>query len=306
MLNLLENMSTSPSIPALISSVPELVGFLSSIPSSSTLYLDLEGRNLSRTGTISIITILIHPQKTPHLIDILALGERAFTTISSTRKQGKTFKSIFEDPGISKCFWDVRNDADALWAHYRVGFAGVVDIQLLENASRKDDKTYIRRLDKSVQYDLKLPFMELHRWLRAKRDVKALMAQDIFSARPLDAKTIQYCVNDIIYLPALHSLYSKRTEGDWLTKALNESARRVVEAHADEYEPQSESKKLGPWGAGGGKQRVTMDQMLELLDGHDEDIGYYDEVDDYDDGGGMNAHDGAQDSEAFYSCWDRN
>jgi exonuclease 3'-5' domain-containing protein 1 len=99
-------MSTSPSLltPALISSVPELVGFLSSIPSSSTLYLDLEGKNLSRNGTISIITILIYPQKIVYLIDILALGERAFTTISSTRKQGKTFKSIFEDPGITKCF----------------------------------------------------------------------------------------------------------------------------------------------------------------------------------------------------------
>jgi hypothetical protein len=61
--NSAQNMSTSLSLstPALISLVPELVGFLSSIPSSSTLYLDLEGKNLSRNGTISIITILIHP-----------------------------------------------------------------------------------------------------------------------------------------------------------------------------------------------------------------------------------------------------
>jgi len=178
----------------------------------------------------------------------------------------------------------------------------------LENASREDDKTYVRGLDKSVQYDLKPGFMELNRWLRIKREVKDLMPHDVFSRRPLDAKTIQYCVNDIIYLPSLCNLYLKRIEDDWLTKAMSESARRVVEAHADEYEPKSKSKKLGPWGTGGEKRRVTMDQMLDILDMHDEDIiGYYDEVDDYDDyDGGTNAHDGAIDSEAFYSCWDKN
>ncbi|KFZ18509.1 hypothetical protein V501_01177 [Pseudogymnoascus sp. VKM F-4519 (FW-2642)] len=273
-------MSTSRSTPALISSVLELEAFLSSIPTSSTLYLDFEGSNLSCNGTISIITVLIHPQNTIHLIDILTLGEIAFTTCSSTGGKGKTLKSIFEDPDISKFFWDVRNDADALWAHYRVGLAGVIDIQLLENASREDDKTYIRGLDKSVQYDLKLGFVELNRWLRTKKDVKDLMANNVFSTRPLDAKTIQYCVNDIIYLPALYALYLKR------------------------YEPQSESKKLGPWGAGGRKRRVTMDQMIAMVD--EDMMGFYDDVSDDDDWGGVNAHDGAQDSEAFYSCWDKN
>ena len=274
-------MSTSSLTPALISSVPELVAFLSSIPTSSTVYLDLEGESLSRNGTISIITILIHPQNTVHLIDILTLGDIAFTTISSVGKEGKSLKSIFEDPDITKFFWDVRNDADALWAHHRVGLAGVIDIQLLENASRKDDKTYIRGLDKSVQYDLKPGFMELYRWLRTKRDIKDLMPHNVFSARPLDAKIIQYCINDIIYLPALYALYLTRIKGDWFTKAVNESARRVVEAHGVGYEPQSESKKLGPWGAGGEKRRVTMDQMLDMVD--EDMVGYYDDIDDYDD-----------------------
>ena len=45
---------------------------------------------------------------------------------------GKTLKSIFEDPDIPKCLGDVRNDAEALWALYHVGLAGVTDIQFLE------------------------------------------------------------------------------------------------------------------------------------------------------------------------------
>jgi len=122
-------MTTSTSTKTLISSESELKAFLSSVPPSSILYLDLEGNRLSRHGTISIITVLVYPQRVVRLIDVLTLGESAFSTISSS---GKTLKTILEDPGITKCVWDVRNDADALWALYHVGLAGVVDIQLLE------------------------------------------------------------------------------------------------------------------------------------------------------------------------------
>jgi exonuclease 3'-5' domain-containing protein 1 len=99
------------------------------------------------------------------LIDVLTLGRSTFTAAS---KNGKTLKSILEDPDIPKCAWDVRNDADALWALYNVGLAGVTDIQLLENASRASDKTYVRGLDKCVQSDLKLGFMGINRWIRTK------------------------------------------------------------------------------------------------------------------------------------------
>ena len=235
------------STPTLISSAPELQAFLSSITPSSTLYLDLEGSNLSRHGTISLITVLLHPQKLVRLIDVVVLGKAAFNTPSSS---GKTLKSIFEDPNIGKSVWDVRNDADALWALYHVGLAGVTDIQLLENASRAGNKTYISGLDRAIQSDLKLGFMELNRWLRTKKDVKNLMPTDIFSTRPLDDKTVQYCANDVLHLPDLHAFYLKRIKGDWLPKVTEESALRVTQAHSPAYEPQSPAKKLGPWGSG--------------------------------------------------------
>jgi len=102
------------------------------------------------------------------LIDVLSLGKRAFIMVSNN---GKSLKSILENADIPKCTWDVRNDADALWALYHVGLANVTDIQLLENASRASDKTYIRGLDKSIQFDLKLGFMEIHRWIRIKKEI---------------------------------------------------------------------------------------------------------------------------------------
>jgi exonuclease 3'-5' domain-containing protein 1 len=70
-------MSTSAG--TLIASEADLGRFLSSIPPSCTLYLDLEGNKLSRHGTISLITILIYLQGQTRLIDVLALGKLAFT-----------------------------------------------------------------------------------------------------------------------------------------------------------------------------------------------------------------------------------
>ena len=114
------------------------------------------------------------------------------------------------------------------------------------------------------------------------------MAADVFASRPMDAKTPQYCVNDVIHLPDLRALYLSRIDGDWLAKAMEESARRVAEAHSSGYEPQSPTKKLGPWGSGVEKQIITLDEMVEKLDdqrmgdlerdmlGDDDDAGYYD------------------------------
>jgi exonuclease 3'-5' domain-containing protein 1 len=107
-------MTTCPQ-SALIGNVPELRKFLSALSKSSALYLDIEGLNLSRHGTISIISILLHPSNKVQLIDVSALGSLAFSTES---EDGKTLRSILEDHSVRKYIWDVRNDANALWFHY--------------------------------------------------------------------------------------------------------------------------------------------------------------------------------------------
>ncbi|KAH6972997.1 ribonuclease H-like domain-containing protein [Ilyonectria sp. MPI-CAGE-AT-0026] len=262
-------MAVPTAATTLISSTAELEAFISSIPPSSTLYLDLEGNCLCRHGTISLITILLHPQGVVRLIDVLSLGKSTFTT---TSKDGKSLKSILEDPGIPKCLWDVRNDADALWALYQVGLANVIDIQLLENASRVGKKTYLYGLNKAIQFDLKLKFVELNRWIRSKKEIKRLMPTNIFAIRPVEAKTAQYCTNDVIHLPDLHALYLRRISADWLARAKEESSRRVGEARSPTSETRSAIKALGPWGSGTEKRVRSSDHILE-----DDDVDYYDD-----------------------------
>ncbi|OBT59871.1 hypothetical protein VE03_10792 [Pseudogymnoascus sp. 23342-1-I1] len=97
--------------------------------------------------------------------------------------------------------------------------------------------------------------------------MKSLMPTNVFATRPIDTKTAQYCVNvnDVIHLPALHDLYLKRIRGDWLSKAMEESRRRVADAYSPGYEPQSPTKKLGPWGSGS-KPTMTLDEILDELE----------------------------------------
>ncbi|KAL7624639.1 hypothetical protein AAE478_006208 [Parahypoxylon ruwenzoriense] len=279
-------MPVSTSAPTLISSKGELQAFISSIRPSSTLYLDLEGNSLSRHGTICIVTILVYPQGAVNLIDVSTLGESSFTTEAS---DSRSLKSILEDPSITKCLWDVRRDADALWGLYRVHLAGVIDIQLLENASRAGDKTYLSGLDNAVQRDLNLGSIERYRWNTLKSQIKRLMPTDIFAVRPLGPETIQYCANDVVHLPDLHAVYLRRITNDWLAKAKEQSSRRVDEARSVSCSPSSAERALGPWGRGTDRGIVSFGGLLEELDNQTvEDFErdfFGDDVDwDYDDG----------------------
>ncbi|KAH8710118.1 hypothetical protein GQ44DRAFT_714672 [Phaeosphaeriaceae sp. PMI808] len=67
------------------------------VPHSPTIYLDLEGVNLCREGSISILTLLIDtgiPTGRVCLIDVHTLGAHAFSTAGAKQK---TLQEILED-----------------------------------------------------------------------------------------------------------------------------------------------------------------------------------------------------------------
>jgi exonuclease 3'-5' domain-containing protein 1 len=92
------------------------------------MYIDLEGVDLCREGSLSILTLLIDtgiPTIRVCLIDVYSLGAQAFDT---TGIKAKTLKDILEDEKIPKVFFDVRNDSDALFTHFGVALQGVEDV----------------------------------------------------------------------------------------------------------------------------------------------------------------------------------
>lgn len=68
------------------------------------------------------------------MTDILTLGANAFSTLDA--KQLTSLKSIPQDEKSAKGMWDCRSISDALFAKFNVTLAGVIEIQLLDLATR--------------------------------------------------------------------------------------------------------------------------------------------------------------------------
>lgn len=73
-----------------------------------------------------------------YLIDILVLGNTAFSAFRLPNVDGSSsVKSILEDEQILLGIWDCRSVSEALFAQYDIKLAGIVDIQLLDVATKK-------------------------------------------------------------------------------------------------------------------------------------------------------------------------
>ncbi|KFY09194.1 hypothetical protein V492_05572, partial [Pseudogymnoascus sp. VKM F-4246] len=156
--------------------VADLVDTLIDLPTSPpSLYIDIEGVSLGRHGSVSILQLLVLPTNLTYLIDIHILGSTAFTTAGT---RGQTLQSILEDPSTPKVFFDVRNDSDALYAHFSVALAGIHDIQLMELATRPRSKKFLHGLARCIASDLSLSGPELRRWQEVKERGKRLFAPE--------------------------------------------------------------------------------------------------------------------------------
>lgn len=69
------------------------------------LYIDLEGPEISREGSVSLTQIL--PKNHVYLTNVHKLNKAAFRTAG---KDGKTLRNILELATIPKVFLNVRND----------------------------------------------------------------------------------------------------------------------------------------------------------------------------------------------------
>lgn len=116
----------------------------------SGTYIDVEGINLSRHGSVSILQLLVHPRKQTFLLDVHTLGAKAFTKAGTN---GQSMKDILESDSIPKAFFDVRNDSDALFHLFGINLAGVQDIQLMELATRTISKRCVNGLSKCMERD---------------------------------------------------------------------------------------------------------------------------------------------------------
>jgi exonuclease 3'-5' domain-containing protein 1 len=83
-------------------------------------------------------------------------------------KSGETLRGILESISIPTVFFDVCNDSDALFSHFQVNFAGILDIQLMELATRRFSRRCVNGLTKCIERDLPLGLAEVKVWKEIK------------------------------------------------------------------------------------------------------------------------------------------
>ncbi|KAM0817497.1 putative 3'-5' exonuclease domain-containing protein [Seiridium cardinale] len=227
------------------------------------MYIDLEGVNLSREGSISIFTLLIDtgtPTVRVCLIDVYSLGLKTFNT---TGIKGQTLKDILQAENIPKVFFDVRNDSDALFAHFGVALQGVQDVQLTESATRAtaSSRKYLNGLAKCIE---QYPLYGVDRtsWKLAKEKGARLFKPEnggsykIFEQRPVFDEIISYCVGDVQHLPKLWQRFKAGTNR-WRDMVNKETEKRVEASQKPEYQPHGPNRTLAPWSE---EQNKILDQ----------------------------------------------
>ncbi|KAJ0279117.1 hypothetical protein COL940_006939 [Colletotrichum noveboracense] len=209
---------TSYEIVDTTAALARVVDALSVAPASPpSLYVDLEGEYLGRLGA-----------------------------------NGTTLKTILESPSITKVFFDVRNDSDALFYHFNIDLRGVQDLQLMELASRKSNKRLLFGLKKCIESDAQMTTGELLEWSRVKEQGLKLFSPDsggsyaVFSQRPLSRDILSYCVQDVQYLPRLWKTYDEKLTPAWKLKVLQASQHRIMQSQATEYNGKGRHMALAP------------------------------------------------------------
>jgi exonuclease 3'-5' domain-containing protein 1 len=236
--------------PELLAAI--LPGMLNLPTSPPPLYVDLEGVNLSRYGTISILQIYVHPLQHTYLIDVHTLGDAAFTTTCNT-EAGTSLKTILESPSIYKIFFDVRRDADSLYNLFGVDLKGVGDIQLLELATRQGRKKFVNGLARCISSDAGLSWVQLREFEATKQlGVQLFLPErggsyQVFNERPMRPEILLYCVQDVVLLPVLWRRYGERLSKDWAIMVSNATAERLAMAKSVNFKPNGRDMALGPW-----------------------------------------------------------
>ena len=232
-------------------SVVSLIDRLEHIPTQPpSLYLDVEGVNLSRHGSISVVQLFVLPKNHVFLIDVFVLGKEAFSTSNGS---GTNLRSILESALVPKVFFDVRNDSDALFAHFQISLQGIQDIQLLENATRSYTKDRVVGLATCIERDAQLTREASTAWKATKErgrlhfDPMFGGSYQIFNHRPMLHEIIEYCTQDVSYLPRLWRIYTQKISKKWMRKVDDETRERVRDSQTASYEPHGRHKTRSPW-----------------------------------------------------------
>lgn len=130
--------------------------------------------------------------------------------------------------------------------------AGVVDIQLLEIASRRAAKHIVCGLAACIEQEQALPSLALSQWQSTKKEVVKMFdpklggSYEIFNKRPLPQILVEYCIGDVQFSPILSTVYQSRLNNYWSEEVLVETEKRLQDSRSPGYQPRGKQKIFGP------------------------------------------------------------
>ena len=209
------------------------------------IFVDLEGVNLSRLGTIAIMQLLLPPDPVVYLVDVHVLGARTFEV---TTDDETSLKSILESETIFKVFFDIRNDSDALYAHFGINVAGVIDLQVIEFATRQPRGKFVNGLAKCIEKDL--PYVP--GWSLVKANGRRLFAPEVggryevFLERPIPPNIVKYCEQDVLLMPRLLARYGPKLGSGVAAQIQTIVDNRILLSRSATFNGQGRHMAIGP------------------------------------------------------------
>ena len=231
-------------------SIRALVGTIEAMAPKPGLFVDLEGVKLSRHGLIAIMQILVPPSPTVHLIDVHALQREAFETPGPG---GETLRSLLESTQHPKVFFDLRRDSDALYSHFGIKLHCVVDLQLVEFATRPMRGRFLKGLATCIAEQTgRLGYSQSREWQSVKKAGKRLFdpeqggTYEVFLERPLPTAIRDYCVQDVVVMPKLLFIYATKLKPHLGSQVHSETLWRVRLSQSPGFNPNGPHMSLGP------------------------------------------------------------
>lgn len=149
-------------------------------------------------------------------------------------------------------FFDVRNDADALYNIYEIELANVYDLQLVDIARRRSNNIptkFVSGLSRCIELYVNPP----NAWKEVKAAGNRLFSPEkggsytIFEQRPLDPRILAYCAQDVALMFQLEAAMERMVVGkNWEKRVLIGSANRVAESKSSIYPGQGRHRAIAP------------------------------------------------------------
>jgi len=168
--------------------------------------------------------------------------------------EGLTLKTILESEEYAKVFFDIRNDSDTLYNLFDIKVGGIIDLQLLEFATRLVRGKFVKGLSKCVSKASSdvLSVADARRWLECKDQGQKLFSPErggryeVFLDRAILPAIVEYCTQDALYMPKLLLSYSRRMNPSLASQVQSETRYRIELSQSRHFNGKGKHMAVGP------------------------------------------------------------